>query len=322
MNNKSFIIIFIYISFQVYSLNAQVNLVPNPSFENMSQCPTNANRIYDAPPWFQTCIQFGNTTNSSSSDLFDTCANHFALGIPWNTVGYQYARTGIGYAGIYGYYDTLNYREYLEVPLDSPLISNRKYCVEFYVSLAYIGVGITNFGAYFSHDSLLDTTNLKAINYVIPQIENPSTNFLSDTLNWMLVSGNFIAAGGERFMTIGNFHLPANTNVQNLGGTSEAYYFIDDVSVVDCTGVGVSEVNDDAEVSVYPNPATNTITIESTKSKVQSIKIYDVLGEEVNSLKPKGNSKIEMDISTWKAGVYYVQVETEKGIVRRKFVKE
>jgi hypothetical protein len=29
----------------------------------------------------------------------------------------------------------------------------------------------------------------------------------------MLVSGNFTAAGGEKFMTIGNFHLASNTNL-------------------------------------------------------------------------------------------------------------
>ncbi len=302
------------------NVNAQ-NLVPNQSFEVNIQCPFGSD-IYKAPPWFQPSIYSGNTTNSASTDLFDSCSHNGLLGVPENLIGFQFARTGYSYAGIYVYYDTLNYREYLEVPLDAPLIANRKYCVEFYVSLAYIGVGITNFGAYFSHDSLLDTTNLKAINYVIPQIENPSTNFLSDTLNWMLVSGNFISAGGERFMTIGNFHLPANTNVQNLGGTSEAYYFIDDVSVVDCTGVGISEVNDDAEVSVYPNPASNKITIESTKYKVQSIKMYDVLGEEVNSLKPTGNSKIEIDVSNLTQGVYFVTIQTEKGIVRKKVVKE
>ena len=303
------------------NVNAQ-NLVPNPSFENISQCPTSINQIYLASPWFQPCIHFGNTTNSSSSDLFDTCSHTGFVGAPTNLLGFQLARTGSAYTGIIVYADTSNEREYIEVALDSPLIANKKYCVEFYVSLYYSATCISNFGAYFSLDSLLDTTYSTAINYVAPQIENLSTNFLNDTLNWMLVSGCFTASGGERFMTIGNFELPPNTNVQYLGGGTFSYYYIDDISVVDCTGVGVSEVNDDAEVSVYPNPASNTITIVCTKCKIQRIKIYDVLGEEVNSLKPTGNSRIEIDVSNLIQGVYFVTIQTEKGIVRKKVVKE
>ena len=34
------------------------------------------------------------------------------------------------------------------------------------------------------------------------------------------------------------------------------------------------------------------------------------------------NKEKAIDISTWNAGVYFVEVETEKGIVRKKLVKE
>ena len=80
-------------------------------------------------------------------------------------------------------------------------------------------------------------------------------------------SGQYTAFGGEQYILIGNFFSDAFTNkLTKNGNLNAAYYYIDDVSVVDCTGIGISEVNDDAEVSVYPNPASNTITIESTKN--------------------------------------------------------
>ncbi len=148
--------------------------------------------------------------------------------VPLNIAGYQNARTGNGYGGFYGVIDTINAREYIEVPLLDSLVTNRKYCVEFYVSLTGSSLfSISNMGAYFSEDSLLQTTaQFYTLSNYQPQIENASTNILNDTNNWMLISGDFIANGGERFMTIGNFRLPANTNIQSGMGTGDdgAYY--------------------------------------------------------------------------------------------------
>ncbi len=157
------------------------NLVPNNSFETITQCPMVDSRIYYAPPWFQPHTWNGNITNSCSSDLFDTCgAGVSDVCIPQNAQSFQYARTGGAYAGIIPNADTFNYREYLEVPLLDTLITNHSYCVEYYVSLANSdGEAISNMGAYFSVDSLL-THNVAlqqpTIDSVTPQIENPIGN--------------------------------------------------------------------------------------------------------------------------------------------------
>ena len=301
------------------------NLVPNHSFENITQCPSSPNQIYFALPWFQPCIYYGNTTNSSSSDIFNTCDLSNTLGVPNNALGYQFARTGQGYAGLYGYSDIYNYREYLEVQLDSTFIANHHYCVEFYVSLANLsGIAVSNMGVYFSADSLLDTTFYHAIDYVIPQIENPSGNMLSDTANWMLISGTYVANGGEKFMTIGNFHNPQNTHADTLYGqytNGTAYYYVDDVSVIDCTGVGVEENNKEDMGEVYPNPATNRITIKTKQFKEKEIRITDVLGNLIQQSMLNSHQST-IDISNLAKGIYFIELQTEKGILRRKFVKE
>ena len=250
------------------------------------------------------------------------------MGVPTNYFGFQQARNGgHGYVGIYLYTDTLNYREYLEVPLTDTLIANKKYCVEFYVSLSYPASAVSNCGAYFSIDSLLDTTNLKAIDYVTPQIENPIGNMLNDTANWMLISGNFIAQGGERFMTIGNFHNPANTNVQSLGGGTVAYYYVDDVSVVYCDPDGVEEETNENGVSIFPNPARSELGITNYEVGMQEVKVINVMGEEVISHWSLVNSNsVTLDVSGLEKGMYFVEVYFDKlsnrGAVRKKFVKE
>ncbi len=298
--------------------NAQ-NLVPNGSFENYTNCPTNPAQIYLTFPWFQPRYYAG--IDGSSTDLFNTC-NNSVVSVPSNVGGYQNARTGNGYAGFYGGIDTLDYREYIEVPLDVALDTNKQYCVEFYVSLAdKMQFAISNIGAYFSTDSLLDTaySGYHALDYITPQIENPTIAILNDTTNWMLISGIYTASGGETFMTIGNFHNAANTNSQNLpwGSFNGAYYYLDDVSVTQCN-MGVNEVTEDISISVYPNPSNGEFIIKST-SKIENIKLFNVLGETIYQT-TKDNLQSSINLSYQSKGIYFVQVKTEKGILNRKVV--
>jgi len=87
--------------------------------------------------------------------------------------------------------------------------------------------------------------------------------------------------------------------------------------------VGIEEItNSNEEVLISPNPTTNQFTIENSQLRINSIHIYNVLGELVQSLKLESlKLEVVIDVSTWKAGVYFVEVETEKGVVRRKVIK-
>ena len=305
------------------------NLVPNPSFETITSCPHGDNYIYRAQPWFQPSYWHGNVINSSSSDLYNACAGTaFTVGVPINGGGgFQYARTGVGYAGIFTHSDTNNYREYIEVPLIDTLIANHSYCVEFYVSLNInnvFGMAISNIGAYFSFDSLLDASNLHTIDYILPQVENQSGNILNDTLNWMMISGNYIAIGGEKYMTLGNFHLPINTNTQlfnpSATNSTTSYYFIDDVSVVDCGGVGVEEVSKETDIfKLYPNPNNGNMTMEYNVSENTSptLIIYDITGRIVKQYELNShNLVLTINASDLNAGVYYYDIKTSEIVVK------
>jgi len=101
-------------------LTGQVNLVPNPSFEFYDTCPTTPDKIKFAVPWFQPNYPQGQY--SSSTDYFNSCSTS-SFSVPANSDGYQFARTGQGYAG-YGLFSApTDYepREYVEVELDSAL---------------------------------------------------------------------------------------------------------------------------------------------------------------------------------------------------------
>src|SRR4030065_1808407 len=134
---------------------AQINLVPNSSFENFSNCPNNVAQIGYATPWFSPLFPV------SSSDYFSACDLTNWYSVPYQGIlgNFQYAHTGKALASIILYYGFLEYREYIEVKLKNPLLANKTYCVNFYINLITGTTwAIDAIGAYLSTDSILSST--------------------------------------------------------------------------------------------------------------------------------------------------------------------
>jgi Secretion system C-terminal sorting domain/Endonuclease/Exonuclease/phosphatase family/Family of unknown function (DUF5689) len=78
-----------------------------------------------------------------------------------------------------------------------------------------------------------------------------------------------------------------------------------------------TEITKNTPIKVYPNPAKNTISVDNSAS-IKSINIYNLQG--VLMAKSLINN---VDISTFSAGIYLLEVEnTEGSLSRIKFVKE
>ena len=325
MKNVFKIYVFIFF-FSISIICTAQNLAPNYSFEQFDTCPSTTTQICFAIPWFQPTQPTGmNVCSGSSTDYFNTCCScPFLVGTPYNGFGFQYAKTGLAYAGFACYHPNPDYREYLEVKLIDSLIAGKKYCISFYLSLANGSTcGIDSMGIYFSNDSVLYPTyqNLSTYGY-IPQVVVGSLNiFFVDTLNWMLVSAEYIAQGGEKFITIGNFFTDSTTNIDTVAtGPIIAYYYIDDVSVYNCDSVGINEIgNGNLNMSIYPNPTTGILNV-SCSATPKEIFITDVIGQRVFTL-PKQNER-RIDISSFPSGIYFLNVKTERGVLVRKIIKE
>lgn len=303
------------------------NLVPNSSFETQTACPPNLTYLYYAQPWFQPGTYFGTTTNSCSSDIFSTCAGSgpFGAGVPTNFWGSQTARTGTSYSGIGVWFTAAESREYIEVPLISPLVAGNNYTVSYYISLSdSSNYAITNLGAYFSQDSLLDTTYY-VISYITPQVINNVSNILTDKSSWTLVTGNYLATGGEQYMTIGNFQTNASSNYQYLypSNWNRAYYYIDDISVIYNASIGITENNQNDEFTLHSDFTTEQLLIhyKSNNKDETKVQILNVFGQTVyDGFINSGNSTI--NLSSLKAGVYFFAASTDTTRVVKKFVKE
>jgi gliding motility-associated-like protein len=201
------------------------NLAPNPSFEFYLTCPFNYNGGQPLP-----CVPWINPT-PGTSDYYNACDNPGPVGVPDNTFGYQDAHTGVAYCGFYVRTNNGNYHEYLQAPLLSPLVAGVTYHVSFWVSPADTYCGTYNIGAYFSASppTYSGTNEIPAT----PQIES-TLGYISDIDNWTLISGCFVASGGESFITIGNYFPITQTPTDPACPHPPvySYYYIDDIEVI------------------------------------------------------------------------------------------
>lgn len=88
------------------------------------------------------------------------------------------------------------------------------------------------------------------------------------------------------------------------------------------TGVtGIMQINDNAEVSLYPNPVKKDLFVK-TPSEKSTINIYSLQGSLLKSI-PAYQSNKQIDVSTLQSGVYLVKISGSDGkMYAGKFVKE
>lgn len=82
--------------------------------------------------------------------------------------------------------------------------------------------------------------------------------------------------------------------------------------------LSVPSVSIDKSISVFPNPATNTINIALNDSQKRiSLTVIDQLGKTILTKK----ESTTLDVSGLQKGVYFIKIETDKGSGIKKFIK-
>ncbi len=260
------------------------NRVPNHSFESITTCmstTTGLCPVANCPPWYQP-------TNNGSSDAYHQCGGcSGGPNVPTNYMGYQHARSGGGYSGIYisGNNGPAEYREYMQAPLLCQLDSGQLYQVRMYVSSGdHASKAGDGFGIFFSRYPVT-APGIGPLIPVTPHISNPANNIISDTLNWTMIGGTFLADSDYTYITIGNFLTNANTNIINRpGDISEAYYYMDDIYVIPllnitgntnlCSGGNTTLTAPSGSSYLWNTGATTqSITVSPTTTTTYSITI-------------------------------------------------
>jgi hypothetical protein len=93
------------------------------------------------------------------------------------------------------------------------------------------------------------------------------------------------------------------------------------VKVEDCLGLNVVHTNNSKNINIYPNPASNIISVntEGLKGVYLYIQITTIAGATVLELSQKFNSTFELDIAQIPNGVYWIKIKTEQDVVLGKF---
>ena len=117
---------------------------------------------------------------------------------------------------------------------------------------------------------------------------------------------------------------PANPNVK---ATSQAW--IDTVmsfivpriaTVLQAEGVPAGIVEAAQSFKIYPNPASDLVSIKGTNgSSFNRVQAFDITGRVVYTSDASGSS-LSIDVSNWNNGIYLVQIATDSGVQVKRIV--
>lgn len=105
--------------------------------------------------------------------------------------------------------------------------------------------------------------------------------------------------------------------IEDLPGDGSAYYF-DDIALSEVLSVSQNNVNN---VTLFPNPATTTLTMKASTT-INTLRIVNMLGQEVYSIRASTQEKT-IDVSLLTKGVYFINITLENGIQHTmRFIKK
>ncbi|MGB5981123.1 MAG: T9SS type A sorting domain-containing protein [Nonlabens sp.] len=121
-------------------------------------------------------------------------------------------------------------------------------------------------------------------------------------------------SGEIKFAFVSSFGPGSNANT-----TADIEFFVDEIRIA--TTASINSISDTPNVSIFPNPTAGDLNINSEGS-IDSIDIYNLLGQNISSIKYKGETSVSFDTAGLKSGIYLVTVNTEHGAETLRFVKK
>jgi hypothetical protein len=119
------------------------------------------------------------------------------------------------------------------------------------------------------------------------------------------------------------FYLDENLNCGNYKYYVITYYANGCVSypsnrVEETIVLGIKDAHEVSKIVIYPNPTKGKFRIESGGLLIDNIEIFDIYSRKQ---KIEGRKQNEIDISNLKAGIYFVKITMEKGMITKKVIK-
>ena len=101
----------------------------------------------------------------------------------------------------------------------------------------------------------------------------------------------------------------------------ELAWGLSDIMIYNCEEVlSVTENELDTMVSVYPNPTSNILNVE-TVSTISSVEVLNILGQTLYS-KTTNNNKVQIDLSAFQTGNYFIRVTADNTTIVKQVIKQ
>ena len=206
-------------------ISSVTSLIPNPSFEDYSCCPSSVSMLYCSDFWMQASI--------ATSDYFNLCGY---TGI------FNSADTPLpgapGDAGYGGFYSANNWEENLGNCLLSPMLAGTDYTLNFWLAWSYgsLTLDVTLFGTTTCTDLPWATDDCPIGSGSWMTLGTTNITFPSDQ-SWHNVSINFTPTVDIYAISIGG----------PCGGQTPSgynYYFIDELTLAATSDFGAGDITE------------------------------------------------------------------------------
>lgn len=194
---------FVLIGFSIQTSGQ--NLIPNFSFEQKKLCPDDryfGKTVWPVTDWFNV--------NDGTPDYYHRCSDG-KVSIPNNWAGEAQPVHGNAYMGLY-LWGKSDYREYIGIELKDSLVADARYFFEGYYQIA-------SFSHYVTGNIGIAITHLPRYGFLAQQMDfDPQIHIQKEdplegnVFGWEKITGSFIAKGGEKYLSVGNFDKSENTS--------------------------------------------------------------------------------------------------------------
>ena len=177
----------------------------------------------------------------------------------------------------------------------------------FEVSLVNSNVGhapITQVNSLFSSDN-----SLVAIANPLQSISLLNTGGQS-TLNYMVTF--------DQNLTNGTFITFEQQLTKNLYQLTTSF----SIPIIDETGNSISDWKQGAEISLYPNPTSSTLTVRANEL-ISAVEIIDLTGKIVQTQSNIFNEQVVLNVNSLSSGIYFLRLTNQQEeISYKKFIKQ
>jgi len=166
------------------------------------------------------------------------------------------------------------------------------------------------------------------------EFDNDLASFFYPSMNAAHIDDNgttYIAgetfSAGLIFENSGTFWnmISPNYAINDIASHSDSVTFlVGDTGVIyiniDPGTLSISGLDQSPTFNLSPNPALNELNISSVDGAINSIRIFDMSGRM--TFQETGNGTFQtLDVSSLESGVFVIEIENEKGVSRKEFVK-